>query len=735
MMKNATVKMLSGLGLSLLMSGVYAGTITDIKVSSLNQNQKVVKIQFQGGVTQPQGFTSNQPPRVALDFAGTSLQVPQNVLQFNDPLLQNISVASENGRARVVMALNKQGQYRVEQRGDSLLVHLDATGAAPTASPAPAVSPAPVAAPAGRRYAPVNVAVQQERNRAAIAQFHDDGAPVKSGKDVAMDMRFSRNAQKNAGVMHFTLPHNHPEPKVERSGNDLVLTFANMPLAYSAQKNYDVADFNTPVRKVEMKRVGKNTKVIIRTNSTMWDYDAKSQNGAYIVSVTDQTSLFNSLDERPKAKKFTGGRVTLDFQDVEVRTILQILAKESGVNIVASDSVQGKMTLNLKDVPWDQALDLVMQARNLDMRRQGNIINIAPRDELLKQETAIAEGHKKLTENGPLMSRTFQLKYKSVEDFKEILKSGEDTKGNGSSNTNTFLTERGSVLFDPGTNTLIVTDIQSVLNKFDKLITQLDVPVRQVMVEARIVEVSDSFSREMGVRWGFMRGSSSYYDTNGLRGTTMMGGMIADGDKISMRPGDTFGTPNVNLNVTAPTTALTIARVNASGLIGLELSAMQEKGLGKIVSSPRVLTQDRQEASLEEGQDVPYQESTSSGATSTTFKKAVTGLTVTPQITPDGNVIMKLKINKDEVDTRYNDGRMNVKRVETTAMVENGGTIVIGGIYVEKDSNGVASVPLLGDIPILGNLFKHSSRNKERRELLIFITPRILDTVGGNLDY
>ena len=369
-----------------------------------------------------------------------------------------------------------------------------------------------------------------------------------------------------------------------------------------------------------------------------------------------------------------------------------------------------------------------MQARNLDMRRQGNIINIAPRDELLRQETAIAEGHKKLTENGPLMSRTFQLKYKSVEDFKEILKSGEDTKGNGSSNTNTFLTERGSVLFDPGTNTLIVTDIQSVLNKFDKLITQLDVPVRQVMVEARIVEVSDSFSREMGVRWGFGR-----YSGNGK--TSYMGGIHEDGDTLSYRPGATWGTPNVNLNVTAPTSALTVAHVNASGFIALELSAMQEKGLGKIVSSPRVLTQDRQEASLEEGQDVPYQESTSSGATSTTFKKAVTGLTVTPQITPDGNVIMKLKINKDEVDTRYNDGRMNVKRVETTAMVENGGTIVIGGIYVEKDSNGVASVPLLGDIPILGNLFKHTSRNKERRELLIFITPRILDTVGGNLDY
>lgn len=725
-MKNITVKVLSGLGLSLLMSSAWAGTITDIQVSSLNADQKIIKIQFKGGVTLPQGFMTDTPPRVALDFGGTDLNVAQNVLQFNDPLLQGITAASDNARTRVALSLKKQGQYKVEQKGDAVWVYLNTAGSA--AAPV-------VAAPADQRYAPVNVAVTQEKNRIALNEFADS-AKVEAN----MGMQFSKGVQ-NSGVMRFSLPSQHSEPKIQRSGNTLTLTFPNVPLAASAQKNYDVTEFGTPVRKVVLQRLGNNTKVTI-TNGVGWDYSVKDQGNSYVVTVAPQADLFNSLDERPKAKSFKGGRITLDFQDVDVRTILQILAKESGMNIVASDSVQGKMTLNLKDVPWDQALDLVMQARNLDMRRQGNIINIAPRQELLEQDRQIMQGQRELNEMGPLLSRTFQLKYKSVEDFKGILNSVQSGSNSGTSgsNTNTLLSSRGSVMMDPGTNTLIVTDNQNVINKFERLLAQLDVPVRQVMIEARIVEANEIFVRELGVRWGL--GSA------GRSRTTVSGGLKPDGDKFSWGPQYTagtggapgsvnFGTPNVNLPVVGATSAITLVRSTASSMLALELSAMQSEGDGKIISSPRVLTQDRQEATLEEGQDVPYQEATSSGATSTTFKKAVTGLTVTPQITPDGNVIMKLKINKDEVDPTFNDGRMNVKRVETTAMVENGGTMIVGGIYVEENRTGADKVPLLGDLPLVGNLFKHQTKRKNRRELLIFITPRIVDTMssGGGLDY
>ncbi|MBQ5429979.1 MAG: type IV pilus secretin PilQ family protein, partial [Neisseriaceae bacterium] len=466
-------------------------------------------------------------------------------------------------------------------------------------------------------------------------------------------------------------------------------------------------------------------------NGAAWDYSAKDNGSQYVVTVSNQAALFNALDERPKPKSFKGGRVTLDFQDVDVRTILQIIAKESGQNIVASDSVQGKMTLNLKDVPWDQALDLVMQARNLDMRQHGNVWRIAPRGELLNQERDQMRGQRELSELGPLLSRTFQLKYKSVEDFKTLLESTTSGSSSGSGSSNTILTSRGSAMFDAGTNTMIVTDTQSVITKFERLVAQLDVPVRQVMIEARIVEANEGFSRELGVRWGaktWSHGSHAYHGVSG-------GNIIGDG--FNFTP-DQPVTPNVNLPVTQPTSGLMLFRNTAHSVLGLELSAMQENKKGKIVSSPRVLTQDRKEASLSEGEEVPYQVATSSGATSIQFKEATTGIKVTPQITPDGNVIMNLKVSKNSITDRLNNGEavLSKKEVETSAMVENGGTMVVGGIYVEEDSDGAGKVPLLGDIPVLGNLFKHSTRVKTRRELLIFVTPRIIDTLNtSSLNY
>ena len=553
-----------------------------------------------------------------------------------------------------------------------------------------------------------------------------------------VEMNFNKGTN-NAGIMSFSLPAKHSSPKVERTRNELILTFPDLALASNAQRSYDVSEFGTPVRKVSLQRMGNDTKIII-ANGAAWDYSAKDNGAQYVVTVSNQAALFNALDERPKAKSFKGGRITLDFQDVDVRTILQIIAKESGQNIVASDSVQGKMTLNLKDVPWDQALDLVMQARNLDMRQHGNVWRIAPRGELLNQEREQMRGQRELAELGTLLSRTFQLKYKSVEDFKTLLESS--TTGNNSGGSgNSILTSRGSAMFDTGTNTMIITDTQPVITKFERLVAQLDVPVRQVMIEARIVEANEGFSRELGVRWGanaIERGSHAVHGVNGGLVSDSSGGNQSLTWAGSDGPTNNLGLSNVNLPVTSPTSAITLFRNTAHGFLGLELSAMQENNKGKIVSSPRVLTQDRKEASLSEGLEVPYEVATSSGATSIQFKDAVTGLKVTPQITPDGNVIMTLKVSKNTVDRYLNNGTavLSKKEVETSAMVENGGTMVVGGIYVEENTDDAGKVPLLGDIPVLGNLFKHTTKRKARRELLIFVTPRIIDTLNtSNLNY
>lgn len=714
-MKNASIKILSGSVLSLLLSQAWAGTITDIKVSSLSADQKVVKIQFKDDVAIPKDSITNQPPQLSLDFSGTSLKVPQNVLRFNDPLLRAINASANASNSRLVLSLHDQAQYQVIKKGDSVLVYLksaEGEKAADKKAAKPAVAATAVAnKKQDSRYQPVRLKIDSSSVKTA--------APKKALQNAKVDVRFSKGLQ-NSGEIQLNLPENHPTPKIEKNGNSLILTFQDMPLAAADQRNFEVSEFSTPVKKIALRRLGNNTQVKI-INGAGWDYKVADKGGRYVVSVMQQANLFETLDDKPKAKTFKGGKVTLDFQDVDVRTVLQILAKESGVNIVASDTVGGKMTLNLKDVPWDQALDLVMQARNLDMRRQGNIINIAPRSELLEQDRQIMRGQKEQADMGPLVSRTFQLKYKSVEDFKTMLDSVDDS-GGGDSSSNGMLSSRGSIMIDAGTNTLIVTDNQGIINKFEKLIMQLDVPVRQVMIEARIVEANEGFSRDLGVRFG------GYVN----KGFNTWGGRSAEELASFSGDGAGAGIPNVNLPIAGATSGLTFLHKRASGAISLELSAMQAEGEGKIVSSPRVLTQDRQEASLEEGVDVPYQEATSSGATSTTFRKAVTGLTVTPQITPDGNVIMKLKINKDSVDERFNDGRMNVKRVETTAMVENGGTMVVGGIYVEENSDGENKVPLLGDIPVLGNLFKSQTKKRNRRELLIFITPRIMDTMNSN---
>lgn len=703
-----------------------AGNITDIKVSSLPNKQKIVKVSFDKEVVNPTGFITSSPARIALDFEQTGISMNQQVLEYADPLLSKISAAQNSSRARLVLNLNKPGQYNTEVRGNEVWILINESDDTVSAPTRPAVKAAPAAPAKQQAAAPFTESVVSVS--APFSPATQQTAAVQA-KQTNIDFR---KDGKNAGIIELAALGFAGQPDISQQRDHIIVTLKNHTLPTALQRSLDVADFKTPVQKVTLKRLNNDTQLIITTAGN-WELVNKSAApGHFTFQVLPKKQNLESGGVNNAPKTFKGRKISLDFQDVEVRTILQILAKESGMNIVASDSVNGKMTLSLKDVPWDQALDLVMQARNLDMRQQGNIVNIAPRDELLAKDKAFLQAEKDIADLGALYSQNFQLKYKNVEEFRSILRlDNADTTGN----RNTLISSRGSVLIDPATNTLIVTDTRSVIEKFRKLIDELDVPAQQVMIEARIVEAADGFSRDLGVKFG-ATGKKKLKDADRAFGWGVNSGFEGgEGGKWSAQT-------SINLPVAAAANSISLVRAISSGALNLELSASESLSKTKTLANPRVLTQNRKEAKIESGTEIPYQDTSSSGSsssTTTTFKKAVLGLTVTPNITPDGQIIMTVKINKDTpVDCTVKDETtkcIQTKNLNTQAMVENGGTLIVGGIYEEENGNTLTKVPLLGDIPVIGNLFKTRGKSTNRRELLIFITPRIMDTAGNNLRY
>ncbi|EMR8399990.1 TPA: type IV pilus secretin PilQ [Neisseria gonorrhoeae] len=700
-----------------------AGNITDIKVSSLPNKQKIVKVSFDKEIVNPTGFVTSSPARIALDFEQTGISMDQQVLEYADPLLSKISAAQNSSRARLVLNLNKPGQYNTEVRGNKVWIFINESDDTVSAPARPAVKAAPAAPAKQQAAAPFTESVVS-----VSAPF----SPAKqqaaaSAKQTNIDFR---KDGKNAGIIELAALGFAGQPDISQQHDHIIVTLKNHTLPTALQRSLDVADFKTPVQKVTLKRLNNDTQLIITTTGN-WELVNKSAAPGYFTfQVLPKKQNLESGGVNNAPKTFTGRKISLDFQDVEIRTILQILAKESGMNIVASDSVNGKMTLSLKDVPWDQALDLVMQARNLDMRQQGNIVNIAPRDELLAKDKAFLQAEKDIADLGALYSQNFQLKYKNVEEFRSILRlDNADTTGN----RNTLVSGRGSVLIDPATNTLIVTDTRSVIEKFRKLIDELDVPAQQVMIEARIVEAADGFSRDLGVKFGATGRKKLKNETSAFGWGVNSG--FRGGDKWEAQT-------KINLPVAAAANSISLVRAISSGALNLELSASESLSKTKTLANPRVLTQNRKEAKIESGYEIPFTVTTASGggnSTNTELKKAVLGLTVTPNITPDGQIIMTVKINKDSPAQCASGNNtilcISTKSLNTQAMVENGGTLIVGGIYEENNGNTLTKVPLLGDIPVIGNLFKTRGKKTDRRELLIFITPRIIDTAGNSLRY
>ncbi|HFC3038294.1 TPA: type IV pilus secretin PilQ [Neisseria gonorrhoeae] len=700
-----------------------AGNITDIKVSSLPNKQKIVKVSFDKEIVNPTGFVTSSPARIALDFEQTGISMDQQVLEYADPLLSKISAAQNSSRARLVLNLNKPGQYNTEVRGNKVWIFINESDDTVSAPARPAVKAAP-AAPFTESVVSVSAPFSPAKQQAAASAKQQAATPAKQ-----TNIDFRKDG-KNAGIIELAALGFAGQPDISQQHDHIIVTLKNHTLPTALQRSLDVADFKTPVQKVTLKRLNNDTQLIITTTGN-WELVNKSAAPGYFTfQVLPKKQNLESGGVNNAPKTFTGRKISLDFQDVEIRTILQILAKESGMNIVASDSVNGKMTLSLKDVPWDQALDLVMQARNLDMRQQGNIVNIAPRDELLAKDKAFLQAEKDIADLGALYSQNFQLKYKNVEEFRSILRlDNADTTGN----RNTLVSGRGSVLIDPATNTLIVTDTRSVIEKFRKLIDELDVPAQQVMIEARIVEAADGFSRDLGVKFGATGRKKLKNETSAFGWGVNSG--FGGGDKWEAQT-------KINLPVAAAANSISLVRAISSGALNLELSASESLSKTKTLANPRVLTQNRKEAKIESGYEIPFTVTTASGggnSTNTELKKAVLGLTVTPNITPDGQIIMTVKINKDSPAQCASGNNtilcISTKSLNTQAMVENGGTLIVGGIYEENNGNTLTKVPLLGDIPVIGNLFKTRGKKTDRRELLIFITPRIIDTAGNSLRY
>ena len=654
-MKTNAIKLLSAAALGVMFQVSNAGNIVGINASVLPNQQRVIKVKFDSGAVEPTGFVTSNPSRIALDFPATGIQLAQPSQSFNDTFLRQLVAAQGNGNARVLLTLSQDGQYNAQVKGNEVWVY---------------VNEAPV----------TNTAVNR------VAAPAQQSEPVYTGNSSAVNIDFKKGSN-NSGIVEYSSGYSG-QPKVKVQNDRLVITLKNYPLAAKDQRTFDVTDFSTPVRDVNVKRLGNDTQITIR-NQGNWEHKITQSNG----------------------------------RNVDVRSVLQILAKESGMNIVASDTVQGKITLSLRDVPWDQALDLVLDARNLGKSQHGNIINVLPNEEIDKKTEDALAAEQKLEKLRPLITQSFQLKYKNVDEFKKILKI-QDT--NSSSNTNnSILSERGSALLDPSTNTLIITDNQLVIEKFQRLIAELDVPAKQVMVEARIVEAADGVSRDLGVKFG----------VNGSRGRTSFGSSLSD----TIGQGSVLAGPNVNLPATAAVNSIALVRAFSSGALGLEISALETENRTKVISNPRVLTQDRKEAEIKQGFQIPYQTRDGSGAYKTDFKDAVLSLKVTPRITPDSKVILDITINKDDIAANYTniDGEpaLSTKQVKTQAMIEDGGTLVVGGVYQETFSNTVRKVPVLGDLPVLGNLFKSRGRKHERNELLFFITPRIMGGETSVLRY
>ncbi len=680
--------------------------LEDIEYSAQAGDRVALYLRLSGDAPEPMSFAIDDPARISLDLPGIALGTDQRRTVVKAGPLDTVLLAEAQGRTRVVLNLDYMVPYTTRVEGNTIVVNLGGTAAAPAATFSGKPSQRP-AAPAGTRS--VN------------------------------DVDFRRSPD-GAGRVIVDLSDPATVVDLQRQGNNVIVDFRDTELPAELRRRLDVLDFATPVTTVDSLRAGEGTRLIIAATGDFehYAYQADNQFTVEVREVADEKpEELGVYDER---KEYTGQRLTLNFQDIETRAVLQLLAEVSGLNMVVSDTVTGNLTLRLRNVPWDQALDIVLATRGLDMRQVDNVILVAPAPEIAAREKQDLEARQEIQQLAPLISDFIQVNYAKASDLAAILESG------GGGNTS-LLSERGTVTIDERTNTLLVYDTADRLGDIRRLVQTLDIPVKQVLIESRIVVVNDDFSRDLGVRMGVtyvndrndglisVTGSGTGSDTivqsgiDNLNNTGQISPVTVPGIE------DRY---NVNLPIDNPAGRVALAILDSDYLIDLELQAAQSEGRGEIVSTPRVITANQKEALIEQGVEIPYQEAASSGATTTQFKKAVLSLRVTPQITPDERIIMDLMVNQDNVGEFVPSATgglvpsIDTRSVVTQVLVNDGETVVLGGIFETERRETENKVPVLGDLPGVGRLFKSTNNTSNKSELLIFVTPKILRE-GSNI--
>lgn len=679
------------------LSAVAQGSISGI-AASIQGGVEVLKVDFDGPIlTAPTGFSTQSPARVALDFLGVGNSTGKSNYEVNLGNLKSVNVIQAGERSRIVLNLKSATSYRTDIQGKTLILSLDPI----------------VGSVAGATQSVVHFSDGQ----------NGDVLPLK-------DVDFRRGPDGSGRVV-VNLASNQVGVDLQQQSKGIVIDFMRSSLPEGLRRRLDVTDFGTPVQTVTTTQTGERVRMLIESTGD-WEHSAYQSDSQFVVEIRQKKVDLSKLTQGPG---YSGEKLSLNFQNIEVRSLLQVIADFTNFNIVTSDTVTGALTLRLKDVPWDQALQIIMDAKGLGMKKTGSVLWIAPKDEIdarLKKDFEAAQAIQKLE---PLKTQAYQLNYAKAGDILTQLTTSASSGGGVGTR---FLSERGSAISEPRTNQLFVTDTPSKLEEVRLLLASLDVAVRQVLIEARIVEARDSFGRSLGVRLGGTdlranRGGDGGY---GLGGGNRVAFGSSYGDAVASSGAG--GTTNTNGNfVNLPASlsnvssvgsfALSIFNSAANRFLTLELSAMEADGKGRIVSSPRIITADQTKALIEQGTEYPYSVTAPNGATTLAFKKAVLKLEVTPQITPEGNIILDLDVNKDSRGETTTQGvAIDTKHVKTQILIENGGTVVIGGIFEMEETNQENKVPLIGDVPVVGNLFKSRTKESTKREMLVFITPKVL---------
>lgn len=670
-----------------------AARLTGIEFSSLPGDRTEIRMAFDGTPPVPQGYTIDQPARIVLDMPGVVSSLAEKHHDLGAGNARKVSVLSTKDRTRAIVNLTRLVAYDTEVRGNTLylLVGGDGSGV-PTPS------------------------------KAADSSQYTSEAPIVGSQVEAVDFRRGKDG---GGRVMIKLSNPKAPVNVESDGGKIRVEIRNTQLPPNLRRRLDVTDFATPVTIVDAVQQGDHVSVTIAATGN-YDYLSYQADNQLSVEVSELSE--EEVAKREDVFKFSGEKLSLNFQDIEVRSVLQLIADFTDLNLVASDTVAGRITLRLKNVPWDQALELILKTKGLDQRQVGNVLLVAPAAEIAAREKLELENRKQISELAPLRTEFVQVRYASATALFGLFHGGGEEGGSGG--TSSMLSDRGSVIVDERTNSIIITDTADRLENFRRVISQLDIPVRQVLIEARIVTATANFSEELGIKWG-----GGYIDRQGSDNALRVGGsettlielqgvLVGDDSEISS-PGDLV----VDLGVTTP--GATSFAIGYSGLgnylIDLELSAFAKDGHAEVVSRPKVITADKSTAIIESGVEIPYQEATSSGATNVSFKDAVLALEVTPQITPDDRVIMKLNVKQDTVGIVFNGvPSINTNEVETEVLVANGETVVLGGIFTTDKNVSTTKTPFLGDLPYIGRLFRNTLERDDKQELLIFITPRII---------